>query len=406
MDAEIFGPLAEYCRLKQYATFHLVADHNTYPILGRAVEDCLNSFGGQVRLTIIEGTPIIAAGDTILQLLTQVETLPQIFIAIGSGTITDVVRFTSFHLGRPFISIPTAPSVDAYTSMASPLIVSGVKQSFQGQIPEAIFIHTPTLENAPADMIAAGFGDMLGKYTALADWRLGHMLWGEPYSEEIAAHSWQDLSNCIAHRQAIAARKPEGIRALMESLLDSGLNMARQGSSRPASGAEHHLSHVWEMRLLWNNRSPILHGVKVGIATLYAADLYAQLRQVDRWQVESWAASAALPDAGQSIREIRQLYTFGQDRIIAEQSRFLNLTASEWEKLKHKVLSHWDEIQSTASTIPPRPELEAYLKDLHFPLRAADLGLTGEDIRLGLAGAHYLRDRLTVMKLLYLLNIR
>ncbi len=400
------SPLAEFCRNSGFASFHLVADQNTYPILGRAVAGSLQSLGCQVRLTILEGSPLVASGDTILQLLIQAEPeLSEAFVSVGSGTITDIVRFTSFHLHRPFISFPTAPSVDAYSSPTSPLVVSGVKQSFPGQLPLAIFAHLPTLYQAPAEMVAAGFGDMLGKYSALADWALGNLLWDEPYRQDIAAQAWQDLSLCLAHVGAIAARQPAGIRVLMECLYRSGLNMARDGSSRPASGAEHHLSHYWEMRLLWEGRPPILHGLKVGFATLYAAGLYASLRQVERRQVETWAAQAPLPSRDKAIREIRQLYALGTEQVIGEQQKFLDLDAAGWKRLKERVLDAWDQVQSIASTVPPRSELEGYLSALHIPLDPAGLGLTEKDIRLGLSAAHYLRGRLTVSKLMHFLNI-
>ncbi len=404
MVDDFSAPLAEFCLRRGLSSFHLVADQTTYSILGREVEDCLRSLGSQVRVTILEGSPLMADGDAILQLLSQVEPLAEAFVAVGSGTITDVVRFTSYHSHRPFISFPTAPSVDAYSSPSSPLIVSGVKQSYPGQLALAIFAHLPTLYHAPAEMIAAGFGDMLGKYPALADWRLGNLLWDEPYREDIAAQAWQDLSLCLAHLLSIAAHEPLGVRALFESLYRSGLNMARDGSSRPASGAEHHLSHYWEMRLLWDSRPPILHGLKVGFATLYAADFYASLRQVGRRQVETWLASASLPDPGRSIQRIRQLYDLGADHVIAEQKRFLELSPESWKKLKQHVVDNWDQVQSIASTVPPRRELEGYLRALHIPLTPSELGLSEKDIQQGLSAAHYLRDRLTVLKLMYLLE--
>ncbi len=404
LGEDFSGPLAEFCQRFGLASFHLVADQTTYDVLGREVESCLRSLGSQVRLTVLEGSPLMADGNTILQLITQAEPLADAFVSVGSGTITDIVRFTSYHSGRPYICFPTAPSVDAYSSPSSPLIVSGVKGSFLGQLALAIFAHLPTLYQAPAEMIAAGFGDMLGKYTALADWKLGNLLWDEPYRQDIAAQAWQDLSLCLAHLRSIAAHEPAGIRALFEGLYRSGLNMARDGSSRPASGAEHHLAHYWEMRLLWERRPPVLHGLKVGLATLFAADAYASLRQVDRRQVEDWLTGANLPDASQSIQRIRQLYDLGAERVIAEQHRFLNLDRARWRMLKKRVLDHWDQIQSIASTVPPRPELEGYLKAFNIPLAPAGLGLVEKDVQQGLSAAHYLRDRFTVMKLLFFLS--
>ena len=404
IGTDTLADLAGFCNQNQFDTIHLIADQNTYPILGQAVESCLQSSGRSVRTTILEGDPLQAGGDAVLQLMTRLESLPQVFIAVGSGTITDVVRFTSRALARPFISVPTAPSVDAYNSPTSPLIVSGIKQSFPGQMPLAVFAHLPTLCAAPQAMIMAGFGDMLGKLTALADWELGHLLWDEPYNAQIAAQSRLDLQHCIDQVDAIASRKPEGIRILIESLLDSGLNMAKAGSSRPASGAEHHLAHFWEMKLLWDNRPPVLHGIKVGFATLLVADSYTRLSSITPSKVANWLRKTSLPDSKTQLNEIRQNYNRNPDRIVDEQKRFLELTPTGWQQLQQRISDQWQAIQSITALVPTRSEIERILGPIHFPLTAAAVGLTEMDVNSGLLSAHYLRDRFTVFKLLFYLR--
>ena len=98
---------------------------------------------------------------------------------MGSGTLCDLTRFASHRIGRPFVSLPTAPSVDAYTSMNAPLVIRGLKVTVDAQPPLAVFADLDVLCAAPPAMIAAGVGDVLGKYTALADWRLAALLWDE-----------------------------------------------------------------------------------------------------------------------------------------------------------------------------------------------------------------------------------
>ncbi len=176
---DISEAVTGYCIRNQFKSIQLIADSNTYRVLGREVENWLLTAGCRVETIILEGLPLQADGNAVLQVLTNVRRQSQVFIAVGSGTITDVTRFCSFSLDRPFISIPTAPSVDAYTSPTSPLIVSGIKHSYAGQLPLAVFANIPTLCAAPQEMILAGLGDMLGKLTALADWELGHLLWDE-----------------------------------------------------------------------------------------------------------------------------------------------------------------------------------------------------------------------------------
>ncbi len=194
------------------------------------------------------------------------------------------------------------------------------------------------------------------------------------------------------------------MRALTESLLDSGLNMGRAGSSSPASGAEHHLAHYWEMKLLWEGRPPVLHGIKVGFATLWAADAYAELRAMDREAVRGWMQKTTLPDVQSQEREIRQLFIRNPERILSEQKRFLELTPGAWQGLKERIYEEWPAIQAIASRVPPRSHIEQLLTPIQFPMTAGEAGLAEDDIQPGLAAAHYLRDRFTVFKLKYLLN--
>ncbi|HVP21516.1 MAG TPA: sn-glycerol-1-phosphate dehydrogenase [Anaerolineaceae bacterium] len=394
--------LASFCSQGPFNTFHLVADPITYNILGRTVETTLNSSGLKGIATILEGFPLLAGGDAVLQILTAASPLSDVFIAVGSGTVTDVVRFASRSLNRPFISVPTAPSVDGYTSPTSPLIVAQVKQSFPGQLPLAVFAHLPTLCEAPAEMIAAGFGDMIGKATALADWRLGHLLWNEPYDEAIASNARAALQRCIDSVSVIASRDPQGIRVLMECQLDSGLNMAKAGSSRPASGAEHHLAHYWEMKLIWENRPPLLHGLKVGFASLWIADLYARFQRFNLPELKQVLDKTPLPNAQLAIQDIKTFYSRNSDRIINEQRHFLDLDETRWAALKVRIYENWDEILAIVKNVPRGAELEIPLKVIKFPLMPSDLNLSETDITEALSAAHYLRDRLTVLKLLWL----
>jgi glycerol-1-phosphate dehydrogenase [NAD(P)+] len=404
IGTDTLAGLADFCSQRQFKTFRLVADPITYTVLGKTVETTLNADGLKGSATILTGFPLAADGDAVLQLLTSTFPLPDVFVAVGSGTVTDVVRFTSRCVARPFISVPTAPSVDGYTSPTSPLIVARVKQSYPGQLPLAVFADLPTLCAAPAEMIAAGFGDMLGKATALADWRLGHLLRDEPFDKNIADLAHKDLQRCIAALPAIAARDSEGIRILMESQVDSGLNMARAASSRPASGAEHHLAHYWEMKLMWENRPPLLHGIKVGFATLMVADEYALLRRVTLVRLKELLAQASIPNRQASIDQIRQYYGDYSGRIISEQKVYLEMDESVWSRLKATLSEHWDEIQAIAQSVPPRAELEGHFRTLHFPLTTSVLNLSESDITSARCAAHYLRDRMTILQLDWLLS--
>ncbi len=167
--------------------------------------------------------------------------------------------------------------MDGFNSKGAPIIIRGEKKTIAAIGPDAIFADLEILANAPAAMVAAGFGDMLGKYTSLLDWSFGASEGGEPYSEEVAEITRIALNKCVEHAPQIASRDQEGIRILIEALIESGLAMLLFGQSHSASGAEHHLSHFWEMEYIRLGKRQLLHGAKVGVACAEISKLYHRL---------------------------------------------------------------------------------------------------------------------------------
>jgi glycerol-1-phosphate dehydrogenase [NAD(P)+] len=273
--------LVDYCQNHHLDDFALVADKNTYAVLGEQVHRIMEEQGWQVKLIMLEGDPVLAGDASVFQMLDELPPRPVVCLAVGSGTVTDVVRMTSHRTRNRFISIPTAPSVDGYSSTNAPLVARGFKKSFWAQPPEAIFAHLPTLQSAPQELIASGFGDMLGKFIAAADWNLGRLLWDEDYDREIAEHTNMALQLCLAQADSLCARGAEGIRLLMEGLVESGLSMLRMGNSNPASGAEHHISHYLEMKSLMEHGPHHLHGSSVALASIYVAEIYGKVASND-----------------------------------------------------------------------------------------------------------------------------
>ena len=268
---ETMEKLLEYCGQNRLEKFLLVADERTFAALGRRVEEALSTAGCDVKTVVLAGAEVIADANYVMQVLLNVDGEDRTFLAVGSGTITDITRFVSHRLKAAFISLPTAPSVDGFTSIGAPMIIWGLKETIIAQPPKAIFADLPTLENAPKELIASGFGDMVGKFTSVADWRLGHLVWDEPFDEAIAQRSYEAATDCVRHAAEIGKATEAGVRVLMEGLVESGMCMLDFGSSRPASGAEHHCSHYWEMRLLLEGRPAVLHGAKVGVASIKMA---------------------------------------------------------------------------------------------------------------------------------------
>jgi glycerol-1-phosphate dehydrogenase [NAD(P)+] len=191
----------------------------------------------------------------------------------------------------------------------------------------------------------------------------------------------------------------------MEGLIESGFCMLDFGETRPASGYEHHVSHFWEMRLLREGRHSVLHGAKVGIAVLVSGRRYDAIRRTSRAEAEARLARRILPDREEQIRGIRSAYGPMADQVIAIQAPFLDMTADDLRGLKQNVLGHWDDILRIAATVPPAAETEGWLRKVGGPVRGSDVGLSDEEVALGLAYGHYYRNRFSVGKLSWMLGI-
>jgi glycerol-1-phosphate dehydrogenase [NAD(P)+] len=383
----------------------LVADSNTWAAMGVEAERELRAAGLAVRPTIFEEPYLSADARSVFRLLLDDDPGEKLYVAVGSGTITDIVRFVCHRTGRDFVSLATAASVDAYASIVAPLTVGGVKRTVPASAPLAVFADTGCLARSPRPMIAAGFGDMLCKFSAVADWRLGALLWDEPFDEAIARRSAAAAQACVDSVQAIGSGLPEGLAALMAALVESGLCMATAGHSRPASGADHQYSHYWEMRLLREGRPPVLHGLKVGIGTLEAARLWDRVRSTTRTRAAELLAASRLPRRVEEEALVRDAFGEESDEVIAKHQRFLAMGEAEHALLKGRILDSWESILGFAAPVPGEAETRRLLALAGCPTDPQELGLGREEVALGLRSAHYIRERFTVKKLARVLGL-
>jgi glycerol-1-phosphate dehydrogenase [NAD(P)+] len=397
--------LAVFCASRSRSPLRIVADRNTWAAMGQKAERELRATGLSTRATVFDEPYLAADSRSILRLLIDDDPAERLYLAVGSGTVTDIVRFAAHRTGRDFLSLATAPSVDAYSSVVAPLVVDGLKRTVAAAAPIAVFADSEALARAPRPMIAAGFGDMIAKFFAVADWRMGALIWGEGFDEGIAKRSAASARACVEAAPDIGAAGPAGLKTLMAALVESGLCMAEAGHSRPASGAEHQYSHFWEMRLLAEGRPPILHGLKVGIGSLESARLWDIVRAMPREEAAKALGRSRLPSRGAEERRIRAAYGSAAEETIAAHERFLGMGEAEYEALKGRILESWEAIRGFAEKLPSAAETKRLLALALCPTDPRALGLARRDIAHGLACAHYIRDRFTVKKLVLSLGI-
>jgi glycerol-1-phosphate dehydrogenase [NAD(P)+] len=193
-----------------------------------------------------------------------------IVISAGGGAVIDVGKVVALKKGADFICVPTAPSHDGIFSGRANLRDSRKTPSIAAKMPLAIVADISIIKNAPHRLVASGFADTVAKITAVHDWRLAGER-GEYYSEFAAEIALFAAEKIIKSAGLIRERDERGIRDLMQALIASGASMAIAGSSRPASGAEHTISHVLE-----SMGSKALHGEQCGVASIVTAHLQGQ----------------------------------------------------------------------------------------------------------------------------------
>jgi glycerol-1-phosphate dehydrogenase [NAD(P)+] len=357
---------------------------------------------GVFEVLVLPGEPV--ADEAFVARVESVLKPRHLPLALGSGTLTDIVRFAAFRAGLPWVSLPTAPSVDGFVSSVAAMTWGGAKISSPASPPAALFAVPSVLAAAPQALIAAGVGDILGKFTSVADWKLGALLYGEPYSEARAAQTLALAGRVAGLAEAVGRGDRDAVRELMDALIESGLVMLEQGDSRPASGSEHHIAHVWEMKLIREGRPPVLHGAKVGVASLYAARFWKSVADATPEQVRKWTEQASVPTPEEEEAVVRAGFGSAAASLLDSRKSFKPWTAASFGALLRHAAGRWDEIRAIAAEVPSPEQLKAWLVACGGPTTPAELGLAAE-LDEGLRLGPYLRDRFTVARFLTLLGV-
>ena len=378
-----FGSKAKDC---------VICDYNTYPI----AQNYLKFHSYTARLDIKSHH----ADEYMIEMCDDIIKGKEFdyFIACGSGTIHDITRIIAHKYNKPFISYPTAPSVDGFASVIAPITTkNGMKISVPAVAPIAIFADIDVLANAPKRLTASGVADILGKYTALADWRVANLLTNEYIcdsiieSEYVAVNKVKDSLSELKKDMDNQSLYEKFCFDLIEALIISGLCMQYTGNSRPASGAEHHIAHLFEMNIILSTNC--LHGENVGFGTILCSDLYHRLAESNNIKfIENYALETDLID---------RYYTDIRDLILEE-----NAPNSVKNITPENFYNNLESIKKIISDIPASEELAELfgllggVNDLSG-IKAYNLKCEeSEIIPLALKLAPYIRNRLTLLKMM------
>ncbi len=245
----------------------IVTGPHVFNIVANRVLELIKDYYTNIKYVIVEKASI----DEASKVLEKISSLrPQTVIGIGGGKSIDIAKYVSSKINARFISMPTSASHDGIASPFASLKGSGRATSFRAVVPDAIIADVELISKAPKRLLRAGVGDIVAKFTAVADWRLSHKLRGEYYGEYAASLALLSAKHIVSFIDEISRFSTEGVRILVEALVSSGIAMCIAGSTRPASGSEHLFSHALDMVA----PKPALHGEQVGVGTIMMSYLH------------------------------------------------------------------------------------------------------------------------------------
>jgi glycerol-1-phosphate dehydrogenase [NAD(P)+] len=389
--------LAVYGRSHGWRRALLVMDANTEEVAGARAARELSSAGIEpLALCFPQRSGLLASEEPLAQARDRlVAEQPDGVVAVGSGVLTDITRYACHLDGRNFVSVPTAASMDGYASGVAAMELGGVKVSYPARTPRAIFADPAVLSAAPVEMTRSGLGDLLAKASARTDWMAAHLLYGEAFCSEADSRVLESLMQALQYVEPLLAGERGPIERLLIGLLQSGIGMAMVGSSRPASGCEHHASHFWDLLAARGERSHEPHGIQVGYATHFAMKLQSfafaggipLLAPPAAPATDDADSRAWLGEPGEALRTA-----------MLEKRGFLAERSAHWPEST----SRWDDIRRriAESALGVFPGVELALTMAGIPAKAGFLGLDAATLRATFRYANRLRARYTVLDLL------
>ena len=378
--------------LKEYISPLLICDTNTCKVTEEIMEDIYD----RCQVLVLDAEGLHADQHAIEVVENNMEEDIDLILAVGTGTIHDISRYVAFQYKIPFISVPTAASVDGFVSTVAAMTRNGLKKTVPAAPPIAVYADSNIFAAAPRRLNASGVSDLFGKYICLADWKIAHMLTDEYICDEIIELEEKALRTVRSCLDDIAQGDRESCEKLMYALILSGLAMQMVGNSRPASCAEHHLSHLWEMEVI-NGPLDALHGEKVSIGTLIVLREYNRIARAIR------EGRCRVLSEREDDTELLEK-TFGKKHLL--EGIIEENTPDPLEEVSPARLeSCLSEIADIIEELPREEELVHAMDKAGCKQSVYEIGLTEEIIPQSLKLAPYVRRRLSFLRVSRMLEI-
>ncbi len=310
-------------------------------------------------------------------------------IAVGSGTINDLAKYTAHMLHVPYLVVATAPSMNGYTSSVAALIKDGLKVTIPCRPPVAVLADVEVLAKAPARMLTSGYADLLSSFLANTDWRLANLIMDQSFSPIPGSIVYSAIDRCISAAEGIKEGNIRAVKILMESLILSGYSMAAAGSSAPASGGEHLISHYLDMVAYQNERHPALHGLQVALGTLLTSKLYELVADTTIDDLKPPLQYTPDPEAHGNLWPAVRSEAEKQEMAPRRMERRVSKITHNWERI-------WGAID------PVRKSSDEIYKNLvraGAPCTPGELGISPGLIRKAFLYSADIRNRYTILHL-------
>ncbi|MGD8216328.1 sn-glycerol-1-phosphate dehydrogenase [Aestuariimicrobium sp. Y1814] len=388
----------------------LVADENTWAVAGEQVKASLEAAGVELEEPhIFPGTPTLYAGYENVTIVREVlEKVDAVAVSIAGGTLNDITKLASGELGRLYMNVCTAASMDGYAAFGASITRDGFKITRNCPAPTALVADYEIMAAAPARLTATGLGDLIEKVPGGADWLVADELGVEALDDYVWDLVQGPLREALSNPDGLAAGDPDAIVGLADELLLSGLAMQAHQSSRPASGAGHNFSHQWEMEghgLDWE--PPLSHGQKVGIGTIASSAVYDILDQLDVAGVdpEKRAAEWLTPEQNdQRIIDLQPIPAIQEAAL--GQSRAKYIPAEQVAERVQLIKDHWDTILTRVKPqVMSAPEIADILKRVGGPYHVSQIDISLEKLKLTYYQSQTIRSRYTIMDALFELGL-
>ncbi|HOB76251.1 MAG TPA: sn-glycerol-1-phosphate dehydrogenase [Phycisphaerae bacterium] len=380
----------------------IVADANTFEAAGRRVCDLFARAGLDTCAPFVFEDPNLHACyehvEKLREALTGNQAIP---VAVGSGTVNDITKLAAHESGRWYMVVATAASMDGYTAYGASINREGSKQTFFCPAPLAVVADMEIIARAPAELNAAGYGDLVAKAPAGADWMLADALGVEPIIPEVWSLVQDPLRELAACPEGIRKGDRAAIRNLTEGLMMTGFAMQQAKSSRPASGAEHQFSHLWDMQDHHHHGRIPLHGHKVAIGALASTRLYEELLRRVGDELDIDAVCGNWPGLSEIEDRVDRTHPNGQLRRVArEEMRAKYVTPEALRVRLTRLKQIWPTLQERLRRqLFPADQLRQMLVAAGAPCEPTEIGIDLERLRRSHIEAQQIRRRYTVLDL-------